>query len=598
MARFELLPKVAFTPENIDLEQLAGSFVYFIQALWYDRGQDKVAPLSEIELEICAWAAGEHPDHQPPPPKRGVLAFRGVGKTTLVTAALSCYRYLRMPERQIVTCSKSDGAAKKTVHMIRAWLKSVWFLEHLEPRDDQRDSKNAFDLGTIPEGDENRQPSMSCLGLAGQLENNRAHTMLFDDIETKGNTKTLDGRLELERLAQEGTNIIYPYRAVEDGGPIDPSEIIVLGTVKHVETLYLKLANKGYVFMTVPMEAPAPDMQILNLAGCIKRMMDAGEMQPGDPTMPHRFPAMAVAERKAEGMLEFLMESMCVVGLADSHRYPLRLSDLIVFPVAKHSHPISISWGTRDHNGNSTLAVEIQCLGMNGDRLNGPIMFDPRWAEFTRTLAYIDPAGVGNDELTLAIGSSGAGMVWLHGVWGFQMSSGESIPSLIKLCREFNARDIRYESNMDSFGTFRVSLEDAIRAEAAVPNPADHQMPWNASVTPNHATLSKEARIIATLEPVMSRHNLVVHPRAITPEHGHPPEKSLQYQLSHIQNQPKCLKYDDRADALQGLVGALVTNKPIDRTTEQTAGQRLDKIINDFRKHRQPEPIKGFITRR
>ena len=294
-----------------------------------------------------------------------------------------------------------------------------------------------------------------------------------------------------------------------------------------------------------------------------------------------------------------MMESVCVVGLADSHRYPLRLSDLIVFPVNPHKHPMTIQWGTKDHGGNSTLMEDMQCLGFAGDRLHGPIMFDNRWVPYTRTVAYIDPAGGGDDELALCIASTGGGYYWVSGLWGFPNASGAALPHVARLCREHYARTVHYESNADTFGSFGAALEDAMRREEqeakAVPLHPDllalGVRPWAATVIKDHIGESKERRIIATLEPVLSTHRLVIHPDALRPDRARPQEKELQYQLAYLQNQPKCLKHDDRIDVLASCVGRLVHQVPTARDEVVDAAKRMQDHIDKFngRPARKPD---------
>jgi len=565
---------------EIDVEvfmaKICSRFSDFVRGIWDDRGFHKVAPLSDLEIEMCDWASGEHPDLPPGSNRRGVLALRGVGKTHLIAAALPLYRLLRDPNRQILEVSKSEPAAVKTTHMMRSWMDNVWFLQHLAPRRGQRDAKKCFDCGQIA-GD-NRQPSVSCYGLSGQLENNRAHSLFFDDIETKGNTKTLDGREQLATVISEGKNIIYPDNEWSKMQMVDPPEILVVGTVKHEDTVYAKLASRGYAFMTFPIVYPDPSWKIINLSPTIKRRMDTGQGAVMAPTFPHRFPQKEVNERLAEGMSEFLMESCCVVNLNVAHRHPLRIADLIGFPVNPAKHPASISWGTKDHNGQST-AIDIQMLGNAADRLHAPIMFEPVWHDYLRTIAFLDTAGKGEDELGMTIASAGGGYYWVHTVQGLRDGiSTATLDYIIGQCQFYNVRELFFESNADVFGAFGQSLTQAVdrgMAESHI-KAAGKRDPWTCNVIPHRSHGQKEERIIGTLEPVMNTHRLVIHPDALKPSPDLPREFELQHQLSRITKAPRSLKHDDRLDSFASAIGVLVTHNHLaPRSPLQSQQERI-----------------------
>lgn len=522
-------------------EKILTDYGFFLEALWLDRGLDKVAPLSEIELDI-----GDFASHGPT--RRGVLAHRGVGKTHLVTAALAVYRFRRDPNRRIIIPSKSLDAAKKTVKLIREWLRLVWFLQDLAPRPGQRDAATYLDIGPSKE---DRQPSLTAIGIDGQLANNRAHSILFDDIETPQNTKTLTAREDLDQKVREFSNILYPDRPHADGGPIDPVEIVGVGTFHHEESVYLKMRDRGYAFRTWPLVYPTPDeiKRMVDCAPIVLKKLAAGAVQPGDPVYPRRFPVHEVNVRRAEGRRDFAMQQMLIADLAAGDQYPLRLSDIMVMSVDRLRAPIALAYGTRDHNGDTSVD-DIPSVGFGNDHFRRPAFVDKTWAPFTGTKAFIDSSGRGKDKTGVAAVAHLNGYLFVKRVVGLPGGySPEALNKIALFLRETDAREVWVEDNFGG-GMFQELLTPFVRRHHIQPN-ADPNHPdgWACSLNGIHATGQKELRIIDTLEPVISTHRLVFD-RSVAEN------TDLQHQLTRITRQRDALKHEDELDALAGAVKA------------------------------------------
>jgi 2,4-dienoyl-CoA reductase-like NADH-dependent reductase (Old Yellow Enzyme family) len=94
--------------------------------------------------------------------------------------------------------------------------------------------------------------------------------------------------------------------------------------------------------------------------------------------------------------------------------------------------------------------------------------------------------------------------------------------------------------------------------------------------------VQKEARIIDTLEPVMSLHRLVVDERVAR-------DQDAMYQLTHITKDRGSLAHDDRIDALAGAVAhfttalALDTNSAAKAMSEQEALEALEEFVEAFK---------------
>lgn len=561
--------------------KLTASYEFFIKELWIDRNLINVGPLGDVELDIADYAANY------PEKFRWLLANRGLGKTHIVTAGLSCFRLFRDPQRKILISSKTDGEAKKTVGLIREWINHVWFLQHLAPGPGQLDAAKTFDVsGATP----NRQPSVTAIGIEGQLEGNRAHSIFPDDIETDGNTKSLQAREDLDNRVKEYKDILYPDLPHAKGGPVDPVEIVGVGTYHHEESVYLKLAQRGYAVRTWTIAYPEPDHKILNLAPLLAGRLARGEAVPGQPTAPYHFDRSNIAEKMAEGWARFAMQHMLISDLGVSNRYPLRLSDLIVTEAHRDKAPASIAYGTSNSTG-STERTDVPHDGFSGGRLYRPVMVDEQWSPYSGTKAWIDPAGRGTDYTGLAIIGQLHGYLWLkccHGLEGG--SSLEDMQTLVELCRRHGARDIYIESNADTLDTYRPLFEAVLRHYYLEPG-QDEAYPdgWKAAVIHDtsitHNTGQKEVRIIDALEPVLSTHRFIASPGALHQE-GQPKEAQLWYQMSRITRQRKCLKEDGKIDAVGGCIRAWSRSLATDpaKAKVRFADAEIDRMLREHRK--------------
>jgi hypothetical protein len=389
-----------------------------------------------------------------------------------------------------------------------------------------------------------KYPSVLAQGIDGQITGSRAHLVIADDIETPANTKTVAARHELDTLVKEFADI----------AKFGDREIVYFGTIHHEETLYAKLQQRGYAFRTWTFALPGPEEKHLNLAPIITRKLELGA-RVGSPTFSHRYTDEHVAENKAEGHLHWLMQYQLCTNLTQGNRYPLKLSDLIVFPVQRDKAPISIAWGTTNDRGGST-AIEMDIAGWEGDRLHAPIMFDQEWRPYTGTKAWVDPAGRGTDKTGLAIIGHLSGILFVKACYGLEGgASTERLDEIARLLRLHGARDCCVETNIDAFDTYYDNLQAAISRARVAPG-SDPNMPegWACALEKRHSTGQKELRVIGALEPVMSTHRLVIHPDAIRLSPSEPRENELQWQIAAITRDRKCLKEDGRVDALAGCV--------------------------------------------
>jgi len=538
------------------------SYQFFVQALWYPIGSWKVAPLDLAELDAINYM-------QHGPQRRGVIGFRSIGKTHFITGALTAWYLLRDPDQKILIVSKTLPEARKTVKMIRSWFQNIWWLQHLQPNaaSGQTDSMSEIECGPAKDS---RNPSITAVGITGQLPSKRAHLVIGDDVETAENTKTPEARAEL-------MNTLTEFRAISSYGK---QEIVFAGTYHNEDSVYPKLAKKGYDFITIPKVYPTPEERdgMLNLAPALAKRLDSGVARPGDITCPLRVTKDDIVADKAEGFRYWSMQCMCMMNLSQSNRYPLRLKDLIVHNIDTFKAPVSIGWGTKDHNGSTRLS--IPALGMGDDALYGPVMVDAHWSEYEGpTRAAIDPAGRGDDRTGMAIAATLAGMVWVKAVHGLEGGADEErLTEIVTILRRHNVREVLLETNNDVYGAYRTMLQTVIGKHALKPSQdALYPKGWNCTVKTLHSTMMKETRIIQTLEPIISGHRMVIDPKCLQPEEKEL-ENELQFQLSRICNERNCLREDGKIDALQMVVGSLVNSTRRDPFSASGKTKERDRI--------------------
>lgn len=554
------------TQELAYAAQLMESFPFFMTELYRERKPDW--DIGFIEMDICDWV-------QNGPTQRGVLAWRSLGKSH-ITCGYACWRLLRNVNTKILIVSKAIDHAKSAVGVMREWIRSVSFLKHMDMTGDKirPDSTFRFDVSGCQLDELN--PSVIAKGIEGTITGTHADLVIADDIETPDNTKTVTARVELRDKCRE-------FKVIASQSDRD---IVYIGTIHHpLESLYPYLSEKGYVFRTWPLTIPAAEEQFLGLSPLITRLMREGAKS-GDIVCPYRrdMTPQYVADQKYEGELHWKLQCQCVRNTSTTHKYPLKISDLIVFPMERNKAPTKIAWGTMDHNNNST-ALEIPIAGLEGSMLYGPIFFDPVWAPYHGTKGWVDPAGRGTDCTGVAAVAHLSGLLWAKGVKGFQGGSDdERLDEIALFLREHDVRDCYVESNIDAFNTYTPALENAIRRHFVEPG-EDPVFPegWKCQLTPRSSQGQKELRIIKALEPVMSTHRLIVHPNALKPEQDRPLNQELQWQIAAITYEKNCLKEDGAIDALAGAIKEWMDVLKLDpvssaiRAKQRAVQDRLDE---------------------
>lgn len=560
------MPEITFARRA---DVLANDLAAFVESIYLATGLHDKTPVGWVERDILEFI-------QHGPQNSLVLAPRGFGKSHFVTAAVTLWDLYRDHEAKVLIVSKSSTFARKLISLIRGWIRTIPFLQHLDPArrpaglQPARDQTSQFDVGP---SSVSKDPSVFATGIEGQLPGTRASRIIYDDIETPDNTKTVEARQELEDKLKEFTAIATYGEQRKTG----------VGTYHHAHSVYLAQHRKGHTLRAWPELYPTSDQcdRIVGLAPSIQQRLDAGA-EPGDIVADYRVTRDFVAERQAEGTTWYGMQCMLIADYGDVTRYPLRLVNFIVHPCERNDAPISLTWGKHTHNGESTAIQDIPSLGFGGDRLHRPYQFSVERDAYTGTKAWIDPAGKAgkrNDRSGLAVVGHLAG--FLHAKCITALPGGfdtDTLRTIAQTCRHHNVQEIHVEdfALQAMFAQLLIPIvqqESRPRGDDAFPDG------WTASVIATRPPAAqKEIRIIQALEPIMGNHRLVIDPKAIANE-------QLQRQLTSITRERNCLDHEDELEALANCVWLWQHTLRLDpeHASEQAQQRRINNQLEQAR---------------
>lgn len=487
-----------------------------------------------------------------------VEAFRGVGKSW-ITSAYAVWLLYMNPQLNILVVSASKNRADDFTTFTLRLIKEMPVLAHLQPTEDQRQSKISFDVGPASAS---HAPSVKSVGITGQLAGSRADVLIADDIEVPNNSQTQGMRDKLSEAVKEFDAILKP-----DG------RIVYLGTPQNQESLYNKLPDRGYTTTIWTARYPDED-QIVGyghkLAPIIKDALLNDPTLEGQPTDPRRFSDFDLTEREnSYGRSGFALQFMLDTRLSDADRYPLKVSDLIVMDIASEVAPERPVW-----SGDTQYVIEdLPNVAFNGDYLHRPMALQGDFVEFTGSIMAIDPSGRGKDETGFAVVKMLNGFLYIRRCGGVNGGySEEALRKLSEIAKEEKVNEILIENNFGD-GMFSALLTPIIRKIHPV------------TMTEVRHNIQKERRIIDVLEPVLNQHKLVIDRKVIRDDfestQALPPEASLRYQLMYqltrISADRGSLANDDRLDALSMAVQYWVDQMAQD--SDQKMSSRREELL-------------------
>lgn len=512
-----------------------------------------------------------------------IRAFRGVGKS-YVTVGFAIWLLMRnYRDEKILVVSATSGKAKQFVSQAKGILESMslvqWLLDGAREKGAyRRDQAEEFD---VTHASLSQVCSVTARGITGQITGNRATTLIADDIEIEKNSLTEDSR---QRILNTVRSDFIPITKTEHG----KGDILMLGTPQTEESVYnVMVKEMGFRCFTIPARFPKEDKvknyemvyeetgaTINILAYYLRDMFRRGEITYWDPT-DTRFDMEELASVEAKGRSSFALQYQLDTALADAERYPLRQRDLITFSVHPLKAPLTIQWGL--HNDGKNVPSDIPNVGFSGDGFLRPLFVDTEWAPYDGKVLFVDPAGRGKDQTAWAILAKLGGTFYLLHVGAVQGDPTTAMRQIARDAKNYDVNIIEVEPNFAP-GVWISAFQPILSEE----------WPGGCSVEESEwARGQKETRIIDTLEPVMTQHRLVVDETVIRREvtlRGEDGVYSLLYQLTHITRERRCLKHDDKLDALAGAVAHYTMSmaQVQSETRQAVLDERMDQELEDF----------------
>jgi len=497
--------------------------------------------------------------------KRAIIqAFRGAGKSWICSAYV-VHQLLMDQSLNILVVSASKTRSDDFSVFCMRLINEMPILQHLRPKDSQRQSKISFDVGGAPAS---HAPSVKSLGITSQLTGSRADIIIADDIEVPNNAATMVMREKLSEQVKEFDSILKPD---------DTSKVIFLGTPQTFDSIYTKLQERGYnsriwpaTHITQAHNEKIYDGNVANI--CVDPEME------GRSTEPLRFSDVDLAERKISyGSAGFTMQFLLDSKLSDVEKFPLKISDLIVTSIDNEVTPERYVWA-RDPDREWDSSVPN--VAFAGERYYRPFKTLGDMVPYTGSVLAIDPAGRGKDETGYAVCKMLNGTLYVPAAGG--LSGGYSEDTLVELAELAKKHKVNYIVTETNFGDgmFNELIKPVLTRIYPV------------SIEEVRHSTQKEKRIIDTLEPVMAGHRLVVDPDVVKDDfqtiqkypHESQLKYSLFYQMSRLTRDRGAITHDDRLDALSIAVAYWTEQMAQDAEVKMTERkvEMLDKELQKF----------------
>jgi hypothetical protein len=534
-----------------DNSTVLSDFRVFTYVVWRHLGLPDPTP---VQVDIANYLQNA--------PRRAVIeAFRGVGKSWL-TSAFVCWVLLNDPQKKILVVSASKERADAFSTFVKRLINEIPILQHLKPKEGQRDSVIAFDVGAATP---DHSPSVKSVGITGQITGSRADILIADDVEVPNNSATQMMRDKLSEAVKEFDAILKP------GG-----RIIYLGTPQTEMSLYNQLPERGYEARIWPAlfpELPQVVKYSGKLAPYVTKGLEENVENVGRSTDPKRFSDEDLMERRASyGRAGFALQFMLDTTLSDADRYPLKVSDLVVMNLNPTMGHLKVAWAAAPE----VCVNDLPNVALTGDRFYRPMWHSDKMSEYTGSVMSIDPSGRGKDETGYAVVKALAGNLFVTETGG--VTGGyepETLEALAYAAKRNQVKEIIIEANFGD-GMFTQLLKPVLGRI------------YPCTVTEVKHSTQKEARIIDTLEPVMSSHRLIVDQKIIQKDYDTATDikYSLFYQLTRITRDRGALVHDDRLDAL-----AIAVNYWV-----ETMGRDNNKAAKDIQSQAMDRELKKFMN--
>jgi hypothetical protein len=551
-------------------EQLK-DFRNFTYLVWQHLGLPEP---TEVQYDIASYLQDS--------PKRCIIeAFRGIGKS-YITAAYVVHQLLMNPQLKFMVVSASKARADDFSTFTQRIIVELPICQHLVAKEGQRWSKIAFDVAPAKASG---SPSVKSVGVTGQLTGSRADIIIADDVEVPNNSMTHMMREKLSETVKEFDAVLKP-----DG------KIIYLGTPQNEMSLYNVLLNRGYEMRVWPSRYPTLERAEKAYGGRLapslyETLQNKQDAVYGLPTDPKRFDDEDLIERELSyGRSGFALQFMLDTSLSDANKYPLKLSDLMIYSCDKDTAPEKMVYGVMKP------MHDLPNVGLAGDKFYAPEDTVGR-QRYSGSILAIDPSGRGSDETAYAVVKMLNGFLYVVDAGGVEGGyTDAALQHLTDLAKIHQVNMVLIESNFGD-GMFTELLKPHLLKSYPI-----------AIEEVRHNT-QKEARIIDTLEPVMNQHRLVLDPKVIQKDYDSvqnmPPEKGIKYmltyQMTRITRQRGALAHDDRLDVLAMAVQYWTDQMAADADTEirvkkeELLDNELEKFMSNMNVSAIEQQQEGWI---
>lgn len=555
----------------INIPKQLHDFRNFTYLVWQHLGLPEPTP---IQYDIANYLQNS--------PKRSIIeAFRGVGKS-YITAAYVVHQLLLNPELKFMVVSASKARADDFSTFTQRIIVELPICQHLVARDGQRWSKIAFDVAPAKASG---SPSVKSVGVTGQLTGSRADIIIADDVEVPNNSMTHMMREKLYETVKEFDAVLKPN-----------GKIIYLGTPQNEMSLYNILLSRGYDMRIWTARYPTLERAEKAYGGRLAPLLyDSLQKEQkalyGLPTDPKRFDDEDLLERELSyGRSGFALQFMLDTSLSDGNKYPLKLSDLIVYSCDKDTAPEKVVYGIMKP------MLDIPNVGLAGDKFYAPEDTIGR-LDYQGSVLAIDPSGRGSDETAYAVVKMLNGYLYVVDAGGVAGGYSEStLQHLTDLAKINKVNMVLVESNFGD-GMFTELLKPYLLKT------------YPCTLEEVRHSKQKENRIIDTLEPVMNQHRLVIDPKVIQKDYDSvqsmPPDVGIKYmltyQMTRITKVRGALAHDDRLDVLAMAVQYWVDQMAADADTEIRSRKEelleleLDKFMSNLNMSKEKPVQQSWI---
>lgn len=516
-----------------------------------------------------------------------VAAQRGEAKST-IACLYGIWCLIHNPASRIMLISGSGDKAEENGQLITKMIMHWDLLAYLRPeaKYGDRTSVTSFDVNWALKGVE-KSASINCMGITAALQGYRADLLIPDDIETTKNGLTATERAKLVRQSQEFTSICTH------------GKILYLGTPQSRESIYNGLPARGFNMRIWPGRFPSLDEQerygeylapslierilALESQGLMCRTGKGLDGTRGWSADPQRYDESTLIEKELDqGPEGFQLQYMLDTSLADEVRMQLKLRDLLVGEFAFDRVPEQLAWAADER---FKLKFEPHMFAILKPELYLPASMDGGWGALQQMTMFVDPAGNGGDELAYAIGGVLGPYIHVCSIGGFKGGFAEdNLEKCIALAEEFGVKVIFVEKNMGAGAVGQLFRNYMNR----INEKTGKKRVTGIGVEDRQKNGQKEKRIVDTLRPIMQRHRLIFHRRAINDDWKtlaqYPSDqrniRSVFHQIHNITTDRGSLQKDDRIDALEGLVRELTP--ALIRDDEAATRQREKSALMEF----------------